>query len=561
MTSSPPYKSDRYLSHDELSGVLRLAAQRYPELLRLHVIGKSPEGRELLVAELTDRRTGPGDEKPGLWVDGNIHAIEVAGSAASLHLLQTLLTDYGSEPLATELLSTRVLYVMPRLSPDGAEHVLERGVQLRSCPRPYPFEDEHRGLKPEDLDGDGEILQMRLEHPLGAWRQSDKDERLLLKRRPDDRGGRYYHLFREGLFEDWRGLGFEVPGVHGLDLNRNWPSGWQPEHTQHGAGRFPLSEPETRAVAEFLTARRNICGAVAYHTYGGVILRPFSTKGDEEMEPLDLEVYKALGQRGTELTGYPNVSVFHDFRYGLKELIYGGFDDWAYEHLGVFAFTVEIWNPFRAAGIEVEKQFIRLYQHRTEEEDLKLLAWNDRELGGRGFESWRPFEHPQLGRVELGGWRTLRTIYNPPEHLLAEECAKNTRFILAQAAATPLLAIARAEREELAEGLYKLTVEVENTGFLPTNVTEAAKKSGALREVEVRLELPEGAELLIGERRHKLGHLEGQASVAHGFWVEPAGFVGTTSRQRKRLEWLVRGAGPIRVEAHSERAGVCRTLL
>jgi murein tripeptide amidase MpaA len=555
------YDPTRYLRHAEIADFLHRAEKLCPELCRLHAIGTSAEGRELLVAEITDRRTGPAHEKPAFWADGNIHAVEVAGSAACLHLIHTLLTRAGADPLVDELLATRVLYVLPRHSPDGAEAVLERGLHMRSAPRPYPFEDEQRGLRPQDVNGDGLVLQMRLEHPCGPWRASDQDERLLVKRRPDDRGGRSFHLFREGLFEDFDAVRLEVPEVHGLDLNRNWPAAWAPEAEQKGAGRFPLSEPETRAVAEFLAAHPNVCGAVAYHTFGGVILRPYSMKGDEEMEPLDLEIFKALGQRGTELTGYPHVSVFHDFRYGLKEVIHGGFDDWAYEHLGIYCFTVEIWNPFRAAGIEVEKQFVRLYQHRTEEEDLKLLAWNDRELDGAGFVPWTPFEHPQLGRVEIGGWKLLTTLYNPPPHRLEEECAKNTRFILAQAAATPLLRIARAGREELAPDLFKLSAEVENTGWLPTNGSEKAKKSKTLREVEAELRLPDGAELLLGERRQKLGHLDGMASVIHGYWVESAGFRGATSRQRKRLEWLVRGSGPVDLEVKSDRAGCCKVRL
>ena len=552
------YDPTRYLLHDELRDLLLEAAALYPDLCRLHPIGHSAQGRELLVAELTDQRTGRGEDKPGFWVDGNIHAIEVAGSAACVHLIHHVLSRAGDDPAIAELLATRVIYVLPRVSPDGAEEVLAGGIYQRSAPRPYPFEDEHRGLRAKDLDGDGQILQMRMEHPLGPWRQSDKDPRLLVKRRPDETAGRFFHLFREGVFEQFDGVRVDVPNVHGLDFNRNWPAFWAPEAEQKGSGRFPLSEPETRAVADFLNKHPNVCGAVAYHTFGGVILRPYSTFGDEKMKPLDLEIYKALGDRGTEITGYPNVSVYHDFRYGLADLIHGGFDDWAYEHLGIFCFTVEIWNPFRAAGIEVEKEFIRLYQHRTEEEELKLLAWNDTELSGLGFVPWRRFEHPQLGSVEIGGWKTLTTLHNPPPNRLEAECAKNTAFILAQVRATPLLRIARAVREELAPDLFKLTLEVENQGWLPTNVTEVAKESKSVREVSVELSLPADVELVMGERQQKLGHLDGMATVAHGYWVEASGFRGATSQARKRIEWLVKGAGSASVEVRSDRAGHVR---
>src|SRR6185295_10622338 len=101
------------------------------------------------------------------------------------------------------------------------------------------------------------------------------------------------------------------------------------------------------------------------------------------------------GRKSTELTGYKNISIYHEFRYHPKQVITGGFD-WIYEHLGQFFWTVEIWAPAREA-------------------DLKMLAWSDRELGGEGHIDWYPFDHPQLGQVELGGWNRLAVFRNPPK--------------------------------------------------------------------------------------------------------------------------------------------------
>jgi hypothetical protein len=130
----------------------------------------------------------------------------------------------------------------------------------------------------------------------------------------------------------------------GLDLNRNYPANWRQEHEQQGAGPYPASEPEVGAAVAFISAHRNIVGGVAFHTYSGVLLRPYSHKADDTLPPEDLWTYQKIGERGTALTGYPNISVFHDFRYHPKEVITGAFDDWMYDHLGVFAWTVEIWR-------------------------------------------------------------------------------------------------------------------------------------------------------------------------------------------------------------------------
>jgi murein tripeptide amidase MpaA len=131
----------------------------------------------------------------------------------------------------------------------------------------------------------------------------------------------------------------------------------------------------------------------------------------------DLAVYKAIGDRGTELTGYPNISVYHDFRYEEDKFITGAFDDWALDYYGVFAFTVEFWSLPAAAGVEV-KDFIEFFRDPPEEASLKMLSWNDRELEGEGFSPWTPFDHPQLGRVEVGGWKTKFTHQNPPPKFL-----------------------------------------------------------------------------------------------------------------------------------------------
>ena len=93
-----------------------------------------------------------------------------------------------------------------------------------------------------------------------------------------------------------------------------------------------------------------------------------------------------------------------------------------YDHMGVFAWTVEIWSPQRQAGI-TDLKFIDWYREHPVEDDLKLLKWSDEALGGRGYVDWYPFEHPQLGKVELGGWDMLYAWRNPPPEFLEQEVA------------------------------------------------------------------------------------------------------------------------------------------
>src|SRR4028119_1186007 len=164
----PSVDFSQYYQYDDLVAILREYAEAYPQLAQLTSIGKSYEGRDLWLMIITNQATGADAEKPAYWVDGNIHATEVTGSTAALHVIHRLLDDYESDEMVRHLLDERVFYVLPRFNPDGAEYSLTTPYAIRSSKRPYPFEDLQDGLYPEDIDGDGKILQMRIVDTAGG---------------------------------------------------------------------------------------------------------------------------------------------------------------------------------------------------------------------------------------------------------------------------------------------------------------------------------------------------------------------------------------------------------
>ena len=549
---------DRYLRHAELNAALADLARRHPNLVRVCTIGQSHEGRDILLAIVTDQATGADRDKPALWVDGNIHATEVAGSMACLYLLHFLVERYGHDEDVTRCLDSRVFYVCPRLNPDGAEWALADVPRLiRSSTRPYPYDEAPvGGLRREDVDGDGRVLSMRIVDSNGPWKVSERDARLLVRRDPTEQGGRYYRLLPEGVLEDYDGNQIRLQRRREqLDLNRNFPAGWRQEHEQHGAGPFPTSEPEVQAAVRFVSEHPNITGGVCFHTYSGVLLRPYSHTADDSLPVEDLWTYRKIGARGTDLTGYPNISVFHDFRYHPKDVITGSMDDWLYEHVGVFAWTVEIWSPQRQAGID-DYKFIEWYREHPEEDDLKLLRWNDEVLGGKGFVPWYAFDHPQLGAVELGGWDTLYTWSNPPPALLEQEVGRFPRWLLWHLLISPRLELLEARADALGDGTWRVSLVVHNTGWLPSYVTKKALEHKRTRGVVCEIGLPDGARLETGQRREERGELEGRAykPVAPSSW---AGWGGDVTDDRLEVEWVVRGTrgATVRLTARHERAG------
>lgn len=162
---------DRFYRYDELTDLLRAYVREHPSLVALESIGKSHEGRDIWAVTVTNTATGPAADKPAFWVDGNIHATEVAASAANLYFLHTLVTQYGTDADVTRALDTRAFYLCPRINPDGAEWALaDQPKWIRSSTRVYPTgEEELEGLTVCDIDGDGRILQMRIPDANGPW--------------------------------------------------------------------------------------------------------------------------------------------------------------------------------------------------------------------------------------------------------------------------------------------------------------------------------------------------------------------------------------------------------
>lgn len=555
----PNVRFDTYYHYDDLTLLLREYAEEYAPLVRLESIGRSFEGRDIWLVAVTNQATGPDKDKPALWVDGNIHAGELSASSACLYLLDRLVHAYGEDPAITRCLDTRAFYICPRVNPDGAEWALaDKPRYIRSSTRPYPYDEEPiGGLVMEDIDGDGRMLSMRIPDPNGSWKVCPEEPRLLTRRDPEETGGQYFRLLPEGRIEEYDGTLIHIqPHKERLDLNRNFPVAWRQEHEQEGAGPFPTSEPEVRTLAAFITGHPNITGGVAFHTYSGVLLRPYDNQSDEAFPAEDLWTYQKIGQKGTAVTGYPHISVYHDFRYHPKRVITGGFDTWLYDHLGLFAWTVEIWSPQRQAGI-TEYKFIDWFREHPLADDLKMLQWSDEALGGQGYVDWYPFDHPQLGRVELGGWNAIYAFWNPPPPFLEREVARFPDWLVWHLLISPRLELYEVNARPLGEGSYRIRLVLHNTGWLPTYVTKKALEKKLVRGVIGEIDLPEGATLETGKPREELGQLEGRA-------YKPSALASWDSfdptEDRAKVEWVVRApaGGTVRITARHERAGVVR---
>ena len=141
---------------------------------------------------------------------------------------------------------------------------------------------------------------MRIENPDGNWKKSVEDPRIMTRRGKQDSGGTYYQRYSEGIDNEGDGL-FNEDRVGGVDLNRNFPSNWHP--SQYASGPYPLSEPESHALVEYITSHPNIAAVHTFHTSGGLILRfPTLAEQDWDFPEADLKDYDAIARRGKEIT-------------------------------------------------------------------------------------------------------------------------------------------------------------------------------------------------------------------------------------------------------------------
>jgi hypothetical protein len=443
---------DRYHDAAELERVLRAIAAAYPGWTRLEEMGRSREDRPLWVLSVHDPSGPDPASRPAMYVDGNTHGNELQGTEICLFTVAYLLERARTDPWVGALVKRVTFHVAPCVNPDARERFLHAAT-TEHAPRGVlrPFDDDRDGAvdedPPNDLDGDGEILQMRVRDPNGTLVVDEEDDRLLRPRRADEPGG-YRMVGTEGIDDDGDGEVNE-DGVGQVDPNRNWPTEWRSEGVQRGAGPYPLSEPETRATALFVIGHPRIAAVQSFHNAGEMILRPPASRRDADVgfPAEDRAVFDELARRGGRLLpGYRYLQI----REGLYN-VHGGFVDWTFSGLGVFSFTNEVWGNI-GAGEDPRAQ------------DLDRLRWNDDVLHGAGFVRWKEVRHPALGTVEVGGWRRF-TLRNTPADFLPDLCLRNARFVVEHAAAMPDLAVAEAT---LQDGGRRVRVVLENRALFPT---------------------------------------------------------------------------------------------
>ncbi|MDQ3950699.1 MAG: M14 family metallopeptidase [Gemmatimonadota bacterium] len=503
-----------YHTSAEIEAFMRQWAERRPEIVELYEVGKSFAGRPIWQLTLTNKKTGKDTDKPAAFFEGGRHSGEITATESAFYLAWYLVENYGKDPAVTRLLDEKAIYVKPVVNPDGSDMYRLTAQSNRSTVRPHDTDrdgllDEDPG---EDLDGDGFIRDMRQRVGPGkgdfTLDPDDKSGRLM-KRVGEGKGD--WKVYSEGIDNDLDGR-YNEDGVGGLDLHRNYPENWRPEPgrdatgrgwTQFGAGEFPLSEPETRAVVMWVLTHPNIAVANTMDTAVPMHLRPPSTCDEAEcMFPTDRALYQHFDSVGLSLTRYPwagDVYRTYHTRIPVNPVtgdtaqptpLFGHSPDFGYFYVGAIWYGDELWNGGRERDYDADGIV----------EPWEVLRYCDEQFGGKCFKAWTKFQHPAHGEVEIGGFNPKFYIQNGPPEVMERWARNQAMFNLYMAQSLPkveivsasITAVAPPARRDTTAPTHEIRVTVRNAGRMPTAL-EQAKRVKIVRPDQVTARFEKGS--------------------------------------------------------------------
>ncbi len=462
-----PLRFDFYYSYAQVNEALKALNRAYPELTKVEVVGKSDEGRDIYALTINNPKTGEPLSKPGVYVDGNIHGNEIQAGEVCLYLANRLLTYYGKIREITEVVDRNVYYIIPVVNVDGRVHFFEDG-NTPSSNRGLriPVDSDRDGLfdedGPDDLDGDGNITNMRIRDPFGRYKTDPEDPRLMVMVKPGEKG-EWTMLGQEGIDNDGDGqINEDSPAA--VDGNRNWGMNWQPPYLTRGAGNYPFEGRGLKAIAEWMLARPNIIMVWAFHNNGGMFLRGPSFQEAGDFPQGDIQVYNFLGEHMEKIVpGYRYMISWKDL-YPTN----GDFTDFTDNLLGAYSFVGELFQP------ETETYDGTLKRERGQQQwggapqsERQRLLFDDNVNQGELYKEWTPYKHPLYGDIEIGGWSKYSSRL-PHPFMLTDLVHRNASAVIFTAKQTPKITMDVFEVKKMSGDLWRVRVRLINSGAIPS---------------------------------------------------------------------------------------------
>ncbi len=545
-----PLRFDFYYSYEKVVEALKALNKAYPELTTLELVGRSEENREIYALRVNNPKTGDHSSKPGVYVDGNIHGNEIQASEVCLYFLNQLLTKYGKNERITRMVDKNAYYVIPSVNVDGRYHFFaDPNTSSSNRGLRRPKDDDRDGLFDEDfmddLDGDGNITQMRKKDPYGRMKTDPEDPRLMIPVKEGEQG-EWTLLGQEGIDNDGDGrLNEDSEGY--VDGNRNWGYNWAPPYVQSGAGDYPFSGVGIKAIARYLYEHPNIIMVYAFHNSGGMYLRGPSTKDQGELLASDIQVYDYLGKN--------NEMIVPGYRYLIswKDLYatYGDFTDYTDNIIGAYSFVGELYQSsvetYRAPGRTEEGQEEEGFFRESSSRSRERLKFNDHVAQGELYVDWKPYKHPTYGDIEIGGWVKMSSRL-PHPFMLPDLVHRNASAVMFSAEQTPEITMEVFEKTKVGKDLYRVRVRLLNSKAIPS-MTYAAVRKGLYPQDMLKV-TGNGVKVVSGGRltdvyRDRVSYKEYKPEIQ---FCQVPGF------GKIEYQFLISGKGKVKIDFTSRKA-------
>ena len=482
----------------------------------------------------------------------------------------------------------------------------------------------------DDLNGDGFITQMRVKDPEGRLIPSKADARIMV---PADvsKGERgEYKIYAEGIDNDGDGQ-YNEDGEGGINVGIGFPHLFPRDKKE--AGLWSGQTPEVYSLMRFIFDRPEIAmvytlgssdfclAAPKGGRKGGANLQNIKVPAryarmldidpnqsftmDELVEllkknmPAGMEVTPSMvaGMLGLGAAVNPldeDVKFYTKFAEEYKKYLEGkkfsterleapgdkdgSFELWAYYHLGVPSFSMNLFtvpkvkeekkegaqtvspddvekmttdefvalgeekisaflkannapDRFTASGVIemmksgrfTPKQMAGMLKNAPKKEkegelgekDKALLAYADKTMEGKGFATWQKYNHPTLGEVEIGGY--IPYLESTPKPEMIDSLLKTqVPWLLQLTKKMPQLAIGNKKVTRLGENIYKIEIYIENNGYLPYPIAMGQRNTQPAPVIIV---------------------LDGEMQILEGTKRTPLGAIGGNSV--KKLTWLI----------------------
>src|SRR5512143_2291605 len=172
--------------HDcaEIKSDLLRMEKAWPKFLKYSSVGKSYDGKDMMLMTINNPDTGPELSKAAMYIEANVHGNEIQGGEICLYTVWYLMENYGRIEDITRLVNERVFYIFPTVNPDGRDYFMKGPSGVSARGGHVPVDEDNDGLVDTDdvidLNKNGVIDQMRKYVPgQGNYRKSALDPRIM----------------------------------------------------------------------------------------------------------------------------------------------------------------------------------------------------------------------------------------------------------------------------------------------------------------------------------------------------------------------------------------------